>query len=446
MPDPSYRDRVWAMALDTVWRLWAELGVSGQLTGVADPLSDHRFHALSAIDLEPLLLVTPTVGAHDTRLLQETLDWMVANYRLVSAVRLRNLMKTLDADAQHAFNRFATTITRHSSFRWPGASQPLEVAPRKRVPEPAMQEPALLQLRLRATFGVSARAEILRLMLAEPTRYQSVAELATKAAYGKDNVADALSLLSGAGIVQPATAGNRQQYRLVRPDRLTAFVGRLPTQFPDWASVFRLVLGFMQFAETAPDDPLARAAEVSRWLREHLADVARVGLQSTARLATGEARPGDFEGWSLRVMREWAGSDVPARGVAQVTYLVNRLDFGAYAPWQGWILEREQRPRPIEMPEWSGLYAERPRSDTIISDDSAGAPKLAHAMFEDAFRRVGVDIGPYWSSDGTNQLVCRAFAEDRLWPIPAGGSESFMEDFLRTWYADRKTQVSGRLQ
>jgi hypothetical protein len=67
-------------------------------------------------------------------------------------------------------------------------------------------------------------------------------------------------------------------------------------------------------------------------------------------------------------------------------------------------------------------------------------------MFEDAFRRVGVDIGPYWSSDGTNQLVCRAFAEERLWPIPAGGSESFMEDFLRTWYADRKTQVSGRLQ
>jgi hypothetical protein len=65
--------------------LWAELGAGGW----------ERRHPSTAVDVEPLIIATnyPPLRELDRRLLEQALDWSMANVRLVSAVRLRNLFK-----------------------------------------------------------------------------------------------------------------------------------------------------------------------------------------------------------------------------------------------------------------------------------------------------------------------------------------------------------------
>ena len=68
------------------WSVWAELGVSGW----------GRAHQGWAIDVEPLIIFTAAIGERDPRLRDEATDWCVRNWRLVSRVRLRNILRRSD--------------------------------------------------------------------------------------------------------------------------------------------------------------------------------------------------------------------------------------------------------------------------------------------------------------------------------------------------------------
>ena len=97
----------------------------------------------------------------------------------------------------------------------------------------------------------------------------------------------------------------------------------------------------------------------------------------------------------------------------------------------------------MALPEWTDQYHEVSRSDTIIADDATGAPRLAHAMFEHAWRRMGVEIGQYHTApDHLNRWIARNFAEERLWPVRPGQSVAFGEAFLRAWYENQKAQMT----
>ena len=74
---------------------------------------------------------------------------------------------------------------------------------------PDLKRPSLLQHRLRALFGVSARAEVIRLMIAEPGGYQSISELAGSSCLGKNNVADTLDSVIAGRLAEAAGAVNR---------------------------------------------------------------------------------------------------------------------------------------------------------------------------------------------------------------------------------------------
>ena len=433
MQAQSYRAQVEDLALETIWSLWAELGVSGWM----------RRHTMTAIDIEPLLLASSYLGIVDVRLLQECLDWCIGNSRLVSSVRLRKYLGDMPPPVVESFASLAATVRRHVRVNWPGDGKMLDFSPSGRSRPPDLTRPALLQLRLRATFGVSARAEILRIMVLEPSRFMSIAELAMRSGFGKDGVADALELLARAGVLEQAGATNRHQYRLGQTTHLAGLLGDLPANSEEWPAVFRVLIRFVIFARTFEKyGAIERAATIASLIRDINPDIALLGLVPSLR-ATGERLNADFEGWSLRVLRKWAGVDpVESRADGNVIYTIHRLETGA---WLATIQEPGQPQRAIQMPEWAGLYTEHPRSDTVISDDSIGAPRVAHALFEEAFRRVHVDIGPYWQADPTNQLICREFAEERLWPMRPGSSATFSEDFLRAWYTDRKTRLGPRI-
>jgi hypothetical protein len=431
MQNNDFRQRIEQLALDAVWSLWVELGLSGWA----------RRHQSWEIDLEPLILATSRIGELDGRLMRESLDWCSTNVRLISVTRLRNFLNAMNGTLDQPFGRYSTAVEHQTHVRWPGRGEPLQFKPSGKSAAPDLKRPALIQLRLRAVFGVAARAEIFRLMIGEPARSLSVAELSEATGYGKDVVADSLDLMSRAGVVRADAEANRRRFKLVDPNQFANLIGSVPTIRKDWVAVFKIMLTVLDFAKSAPSETMVRAVEITRLVRELESEFTKVGLAS-GRLATAEARVSDFEGLMVNTFREWAGQEATEEASSGASYSVHRLNFGGYGPWQAWIHESDGSSKPVLMPEWEGLYQEQPRSDTIISDDSTGAPRLAHAMFDDAFRRSSVDIGRYWSEDPLNQLICREFAAERLWPMYPGSQANFSESFLRSWYEDRKRRLS----
>lgn len=124
-------------------------------------------------------------------------------------------------------------------------------------------------------------------------------------------------------------------------------------------------------------------------------------------------------------------------------YTILRLTLPPGA-WIGVVVDPGESARPLVLPEWVDLYQEHPRSDTVISDDSIGAPRVAHEMMRRAEARVGRDIGDYWGGEkDLNQLVARAFAEEELWPMRPGTSVTWCERYLRAWRRDRLERMGG---
>ena len=287
-------------ALDLVWSQWTELGVSGQ----------RRSHSNVGVDLEPLLVATGYLSKFDARLRDESLDWCVLNVRYVSSDRLGNFLKSVDESLRKAFGPYAATVKKMKRVSWPGEGRAFAFSPTRRSVAPDLLRPALLQLRLRAAFGVSGRAEILRWLLDQPDRFVGSLELALKSYYGKDNVADALDLLARAGLLQATvmtTAGNQRVFRLdSQASVAAALVDWLKVPQQRWDAVFRIVIRLIEFARSAPEKPAARAVAIQEMLGDLQSDLRWLG--TFPRLGQGvEAVNQDFDGWAIGALRGWAG-------------------------------------------------------------------------------------------------------------------------------------------
>jgi len=269
---PTSSEQITDHATALAWSLWTELGVSGWL----------RSHSSHAIDPERLILFTASLGDTDPRLRDEATDWCIAYGRYVSAARLRNLLAAETPEVQAAFGRTAATVNAHSSLRWPGATQarPFERTRRSAVAD--FSGPSLVVLRLRALFGVGARAEVVRAFLADPSARLSAADAAAAAGYTKRNVAEALEALRMAGLLEAHALRNQRLYGLADAGWLTALPGGLPDSFPRWSSVFRILEGLIAGARgaetlTAP----ARTVEASDVLHYLRSDFQQVGVRLT---------------------------------------------------------------------------------------------------------------------------------------------------------------------
>jgi len=297
--DPFSTESAQRWALDIAWSLWTELGVSGQ----------KRSHSKVGIDLEPLLVATAYLSRFDARLRDESLDWCVLNASYVSSDRLRNFLKTVDENLREVFGPYAATVKQVRRVSWPGEGRPFAFTSTRRSVAPDLLRPALVQLRLRAAFGVSARAETLRWLLDQPDHFVGSLELALKAHYGKDNVADTLDLLARAGLLQDTvmtTAGNQRLFRLDRQATIVAALGdwmKVPQQ--RWDAVFRVVVRLIEFAQTAPAKPAARAVAIEEMLAHMQSDLRWLG--TFPRLRQGvDAVNKDFDTWAITALQHWA--------------------------------------------------------------------------------------------------------------------------------------------
>jgi hypothetical protein len=286
------------LALELLWSLWGELGVRGVIRGR---------HADWSIDPEPLIAFTARVGDRDPRLRDESIDWCIHYERYVSRARLRGVLRRVDASTRSAFGVEAATLSEHTGRAWPEASEPRPYQPSRRSHLASLTKPALIHLRLRALFGVGARAEILHSFSAQPRAHMTAAELSRLTGYTKRNVTDELDRLELAGLLQVAAPSNQFLYRLHDRTALLAFVGERPRVFPSWEPLFRVVtalLDTIRAIETASET--AQAIELEKLVANIATDVqnARIPPPPAERERTGS--PEVLLSWAFDFMRSLA--------------------------------------------------------------------------------------------------------------------------------------------
>lgn len=246
---------------DLAWSLWSELGVSGVV----------RNHSGIVIDLEPLLVVTPTLAADDPRLLEQVLSWCVSHADRVNSSRLTTLVKALPMTARTAFEGFATTINAVAKTQWPAMGPVWNPLPRIRTVSLPLERPSLVRLRARALCGVGTRADVLCDLLAHPQMWSTAASLAEEG-HSKRNVARVLAEFDTAGMVVRQVSSNTLRFRLARPSELTAVLGGFPMASPPWIKIFELIIKIFSLL-TMNATPIVRRVETNT-LRDTLAPLA----------------------------------------------------------------------------------------------------------------------------------------------------------------------------
>jgi hypothetical protein len=198
------------------------------------------------MDPEALLLFTFEVGRSDPRLLDEALDWLLANQRLISIQRLRNFAiddedrelveaavawvelrqpktgrsslrpRSSGREEQRLFRTLAQEIIDPDpAFLSVGFLKPNTEPSRKSVsPDPT--QPINFAFRTRLLFGVGSRAEVIRYLLTVPAPDASTSMVAEAAGYARRNIRDTLAALVGSRLVASYEHGNENRFYINR--------------------------------------------------------------------------------------------------------------------------------------------------------------------------------------------------------------------------------------
>jgi DNA-binding transcriptional ArsR family regulator len=214
-----------------------------------------------------------------------------------------------------AFGEFAATVNAHTNeSRWPGATLPRQYGPTERSHLEDFTAPSLVALRLRALFGVGARAEVVRILLEHPAQDLAVSDF-DAAFYTRRNVAEALEALRMGGLVEPLAGRGVRRYRLRRTSQLHAFVGSLAQFKPDWVAIFLLLQNLRSLASRTESLLLVvRAVEARKFVRERLVLLQRIGLEAPPAV-TGESYWHSFENWAIEMARAFAAGETPAASI-----------------------------------------------------------------------------------------------------------------------------------
>lgn len=238
--------------LDRAWRQWAALGVDATV----EPDD-------AVVDPEALVALTAELGDADARLRDLSTDWCVSYGRYVNGARLKQVCRELGTPGS-AIGEYVATVAASGGPSWPMATQPLPGYQRRgKARMDTVTSLARLRIRLRAAFGVNARADILAALLAASPHHLTAADLARATRFTKPNVASALDALILAGLVVAHPIANERRIGL--PPKIHVLPGlRPPVAQPDWVSRFGVALDVHRFAERDGMTTTVRAIEARR--------------------------------------------------------------------------------------------------------------------------------------------------------------------------------------
>jgi hypothetical protein len=300
---------------DLLWRQWSALGAGGT-PRPGDPL---------LIDPEALLLFSTTFARHDPRLFDEMLDWLQLNGRQINIQRLLNLHEDEDGDGlgeDQVLSSIGDFLNDKSSlskwksvrdilsdydvvpdpvplffgkdgplpqygetderFRRRGLLRPVYNRSGRKSMRPHMDQAPCLLLKLRALFGIQARAEILAYLLSHTSAHPAL--IAKETGYFKKTVQDSLNEMELSGHIHSFEKGREKHFQLRTEEWTFLKTWNQPAGFPvwiPWPQVFAFLTQLWKL-ETDPKwvsaDPRLRAVERVKLLTRYQPDLAHVGL------------------------------------------------------------------------------------------------------------------------------------------------------------------------
>ena len=269
---------------------WIALG--GQLAGDPDR---------TLIDLEALIVITAELAMDEARVREVALDWCLDQGRLINGSRLRTVAAELDVDPA-ALGTFAGTVAASGGPRWKVATGGPVHRSRQKVIASDLSEPSRLAWRLRAAFGVNARADILVALAQTPERPLSLADLARLTRFTKRNVSVAVTSMALAGVVEVDRRGNVDRVRVAPDFPLRPWL-RLPRAAAvDWTarwSVVRHVLRTLEATQSAAS--LVRIIELQAAVTAHAGRLVDARLPELKTSAGGLELGASLDGWLAKL-------------------------------------------------------------------------------------------------------------------------------------------------
>ena len=276
--------------LNRAWIQWIALGVDA--VGESDD---------AVVDPEALISLTAELGDADARLRDVSTDWCVAYGRYVNGSRLKQVARELRTPPE-AIGEYVATVAAAGGPAWPMATLPrpdYETRGKARLGS-ALARPRL-RIRLRAAFGVNARADVLAALLADPQIGLSVADLARKTRFTKPNVAFAVDALVLAGLLETRAVGNERRVVLTHNGRILPGL-RPPVAQPDWVIRFGVALELLRFEERDGMSPSVRAIEARRVVESLRHRMASEGLPQPSLDALGDTFADAFDRWVVQLI------------------------------------------------------------------------------------------------------------------------------------------------
>ncbi len=267
----SFKEDIIRRLLDFLWRQWSALGVAGYAhTG-------DRW----IIDPEALLLFSSEIARHDSRLFDEILDWLRLNGSWINLQRLSGLHRDeklgnpaiLSAIAEllseesthHKWKLFLSRIEPSASPSAPDFRQRLfPTVPVLKEPDPVFlkhgfergriefrgmsqrprpDQPATFLFKLRALFGMQARAEVMAWLLANDHGHP--AEIARQTGYFRGSIQNVLNDLAASGHIGSLRIGREKTFSILRhEDWHYLLTWQNANDFPQWitwAPLFRAI-------------------------------------------------------------------------------------------------------------------------------------------------------------------------------------------------------------
>jgi hypothetical protein len=278
--------------LNRAWIQWIALGVDA----VGEPDD-------AVVDPEALIALTAELGDADARLRDVSTDWCVAYGRYVNGSRLKQVARELGTPPE-AIGEYVATIAAAGGPAWPMATQPRsDYASRGKARLDSATSRSRLRLRLRAAFGVNARADVLAALLAAPETGLSLGDLARKTRFTKPNVAFAVDALVLAGLIEAHAVGNERRVTLTRGGAILPGL-RPPVSQPDWVTRFGVALEVLRFGPQsgASPSPSVRAIEARRVVEGLRTRIASEGLPQPNLDALGADFADAFDRWVVELV------------------------------------------------------------------------------------------------------------------------------------------------
>jgi hypothetical protein len=245
-----------AAAVRACWEQWVGLG------SLATPVHQRRLRSI--IDPEALLLMSLYVSEDERRLGDLVRWWASVGSPLTSVQRLRAMAKAWPGNAGMAgLGTFAAMAVEVGDRRW--ARHATQQADRTRrspkgPPEPALIEPSALWPRLRAGFGVGAKADALVFLLGLKGAWASVKVISHATSYSSVAIRKAVTEMAQARLIREAK-GRPSEYQapqrpwaelleLYAPDADRSAEPSVPS-WRFWGEIFAFLAGVAEWSRFA---------------------------------------------------------------------------------------------------------------------------------------------------------------------------------------------------